>query len=388
MAEVNSGGARPLVALRRCPDYETEHLPQTLSALLDDLGGMSRFVGSGESIALKVNMLIKSAPKKAVTTQPEVLSAVIDLVKAAGGRPFVCESPAGINTASSMRRSLEATGVGEVCRRHRVPFVTLDDDVVEVAVPDAARYHTLRLGRAIVEADGIISLPRLKTHSFQRFTGAVKILFGSVAGLEKAQFHLKTPDRMDFAHMLVDVLTALRPRLAIMDAIVAMEGEGPSGGSPRKVGALLGGADHLAVDAVAARLISMDPMSVYTLRAARERGLLGDPAQIELAGDLLEPLIVRDFLHPMADLSSSRMGSVGPVLKNIATARPLLERPDSCTSCATCRHNCPVQAIKMVDGHPTFDYDTCIRCYCCQEVCPEAAIGRRSHWLVRPFIRG
>lgn len=117
-----------------------------------------------------------------------------------------------------------------------------------------------------------------------RLTGAVKVLFGCVVGLEKAQFHVKVPDRMDFAHMLLDILSAVQPRLSIVDAVLAIESDGPSGGSPRHVGALIAGADHVAVDVVASRLVAMDPMSIYVIRAAAARGLLTGPDSVDIVG--------------------------------------------------------------------------------------------------------
>lgn len=79
-------------------------------------------------------------------------------------------------------------------------------------------------------------------------------------------------------------------------------------------------------------------------------------------------------------------GRVVRALKQFLTARPYLEKPGSCTACGTCGENCPVDAIHLSDRRPVFDYGACIRCYCCHEVCPESAIGRQSHWTVRPFI--
>lgn len=380
--------APPPVALRRCADYASENLDPALDLVLEDLGGLESFVSAGQRVAVKINMLNRSRPERAVTTQPEFLAAVLERIRGVGAEPVVVESPGGHNTAGLVRRALEETGIGAVCESLGVPFVLLDDDVVDVAVPGRGRYRTVRVGRAIAEADAIVCVPRLKTHAFQRLTCAVKLLFGAVPGLAKAQFHVKVPDRMDFGHMLVDVYAALRPTLAVVDAVVAMEGEGPSSGSPRHVGAILAGADHVAVDVVASRLIGMDPLSVYSTRAAVERGLLARVGAVRTLGDPLDDLCVRDFAHPLADAADRLPRGVVTALKGLTTARPFLARPSACTGCATCSIECPVDAITMRQKKPDFDYDTCIRCYCCQELCPESALGRRNHWLVRPFLRG
>jgi uncharacterized protein (DUF362 family)/Pyruvate/2-oxoacid:ferredoxin oxidoreductase delta subunit len=381
------GIVNTMVALRRCSSYAAADLEPALDSLLAELGGIEAFVRPGEQVAVKVNMLNKAGPERAANTQPEVVGAVLRRIKAAGGKPFVTDSPGGLNTPASLAKALDSTGIGAACKAEGVPFLSLEDDVAEVSVPDGHLYKTLRVGRALAEADAIITLPRLKTHAFQKLTCAVKVLFGAIPGLEKAQFHLKVPDRLDFAHMLVDLCEALKPRLAIVDAVVAMEGEGPGGGTPRQLGALIAGADHHAVDVVAARLVGMDPVSVWTVRAAVERGLV-DVDAVEIVGDALEELVAPDFRPPKAGAGELFPSGAVPSLKQLMTLRPYLETPRDCSGCETCLESCPISAIEMVDGRPVFDYDACIRCYCCQELCPEAIIGRRSHWLVRPFVKG
>lgn len=375
------------VALRRCASYGADDLEPALDRVLADLGGIEAFVHPGERVAVKVNMLNKAGPERAVNTQPEFVGAILRRVKAAGGEPFVTDSPGGLNTPASIEKALDGTGIGAACEAEGTPFVFMDDDVTEVSAPDGHLYKTLRVGRALAEADAVITLPRLKTHAFQKLTCSVKVLFGAIVGLEKAQFHWKVPDRLDFAHMMVDLCLALKPRLTIIDAVVAMEGEGPSGGSPRRVGALVASADHHAADVVASRLVAIDPMSVWTVRAAAERGLV-DPDGIEVLGDELEALVARDFVPPRPDAGERMILGAMPALKQVMTLRPYLQDAEGCTGCETCLEACPIDAIEMVDERPAFDYDACIRCYCCQELCPTTAIGRRSHWLVRPFVRG
>ena len=123
----------------------------------------------------------------------------------------------------------------------------------------------------VLDADGIISLPKLKTHGLTRLTGAVKNQFGCVPGLAKGQFHAKMADPYDFSTMLVDINTFLKPRLYVMDAIMAMEGNGPRNGKPRQMNALMFSKDPIALDAVACKMVVLIPNTCPPLRRERRR---------------------------------------------------------------------------------------------------------------------
>ena len=357
--------------------------------VLEPLGSMRAYVSPGQSVFVKVNLLLKATPDRAVTTHPELVRAVIRAVKSCGADAVaVGDSLAGRTTPSSARAVFEASGIGDVCRDEGARIVVLDEDVTRVPAPAGRLYSSFNVGRQAVEADVLIDLPKMKTHGFMMFTGAVKNLFGCIPGLEKAQFHLKVPDRPDFADMLIDLMLARAPDLSIMDAVVAMEGAGPSGGTPRQVGALLASADPIALDVVAAAVAGFDPMEVYTNSAAARRGLGPESADdVEVAGVPWREVRVADFRHPASDVSRALPPAVARWVRKRTASRPFLERPADCTVCETCAANCPVDTITMTDRGPDFDLDRCIRCYCCQELCPQQAIGLRTPWLVRTFLQ-
>ena len=294
------------------------------------------------------------------------------------------DSPGGRTTAASARALFETSGMAAVAREEGVRLSLLDDSVVRVPSPGGALYQSFNLGREAVEADVLIDLPRLKTHGFMMFTGAVKNLFGCIPGLEKAQFHIKVPDRDDFAGMLVDLYLACRPELSIMDAVVAMEGAGPSGGTPKPIGALLASSDAVALDVVASSIARFDPMDVYTNAVARRRGLGPATAdEVRVEGTPWRELVPDSFQQPARDISRGMPPAIGRWARKHTASHPYLEHRDACTTCRTCEKNCPVSAIRMVERRPTFDLDTCIRCYCCQELCPEQAIGLKTPWFAR-----
>jgi uncharacterized protein (DUF362 family)/NAD-dependent dihydropyrimidine dehydrogenase PreA subunit len=372
------------VSIARCTEYEPDAVESAVGEALAPLGGIAAFVGPGQRVLLKVNLLSRATPDRAVTTHPEVVRALIRVVRSAGATPFVGDSPGGPNTAGLVGRIWADSGIERVCAQEGVELVLFDDDTVRVPNPSGALYGAFTLGRRVVEADTIISLPKFKTHGFMMFTGAVKNLFGCIPGLEKAQYHLKVPDRDDFGAMLVDLMLACRPALTVMDAVVGMEGEGPAGGRPRAIGAIIASPDCVALDVVAASIAGLDPSEVYTNRAAAARGL--GPAKIEeveTVGADWRALAPEAFALPARDLSSLMPAWLAPRLRGAVTARPFLERAHDCTRCGTCAKVCPVGAIVVDSTGPVFERDRCIRCYCCQELCPPQAIGLRVPPLAR-----
>lgn len=364
------------VSISSCTTYDAVEVAHALDAAISPLGGMAAFVRPGDSVLLKVNLLSRALPEKAVTTHPEIVRAVIRMARAAGGVVTVGDSPGGPNTAGAVRHIWEDSGIAAVCAQEGVDLILFDDECVRVSNPAGSLYGAFTLGKAVVDTDVLITLPKFKTHGFMMFTGAVKNLFGCIPGLEKAQFHLTVPDRDDFGGMLVDLMLACKPKLAIMDAIVGMEGEGPAGGTPRQIGAVLASADCVALDVVASAMTGLDPMEVYSNKAAAKRGIGPSSVdEVEVVGVGWRSLAPEKFELPARDLASKMPAWLGKRLRGWTTARPHLAKPAECTRCKKCQESCPVNAIVVGPNGPDFDYSTCIRCYCCQELCPPQVIG-------------
>jgi len=249
------------------------------------------------------------------------------------------------------------------------------------------------VANGVLDSDGLVSLPRFKTHGLVRFTGAVKNQFGCVPGLLKSQYHVKLPDPYDFATMLVDLNTLIKPRLHIMDGIVAMEGNGPRGGKLKRLNVLLLSNDPVALDATACRIACLDPEIVPTSKPGEKAGLgTYHIENIELIGGALESFVDRSFEINRTPPMSGSGGRFRVFLKNRITQRPVIDKA-KCTCCGICITMCAVQP-KAVDWYkgdesrpPRYDYNRCIRCYCCQETCPEGAIYLSSPLLGRIYSR-
>jgi uncharacterized protein (DUF362 family)/Pyruvate/2-oxoacid:ferredoxin oxidoreductase delta subunit len=367
------------VVLRRLDDYSPDKVATALEELLAPLGGMAAFVRPGQQVLLKPNMLAGKAPKKAVTTHPELVRAVILAVQRAGGSVSVGDSP-GVGQPRQVAKKCGILEVIEATGARFAPFA----DSVKVR-PAGGTFHELEIARDILDADLIINLPKLKTHQMMGLTCAVKNLFGAVVGMRKPRLHLQAgSDKAFFALMLLELAEQIRPALNIVDAVVGMEGDGPGSGDPVQIGALLAGSDAQAVDTVATELVGFRPQQVWTQHIAARTGRpLCRIDQIRLLGDALDGLRPRRFRPAKStDVNFGLPAFLERPLKNSLTARPV---PDFelCQACNLCVRHCPPKAMELRRGKLVIDYQRCIRCFCCQELCPHGALLTEQGLLLR-----
>ncbi len=376
------------VALVRCDTYNNQQVYEAVAAGLDLLGGISNFVRPGEKILIKPNVLFSVNPQKCVTTHPSVFKAVGTILKQAGVTIYCGDSSGFGKCEGNMRRAHLKPAADELGMK-LVDF----DKGKAVVHREALLNKRFVLANGVLESDGLISLPKLKTHGMTRFTGAIKNQFGCVPGLLKGQFHVKMPDPYEFATMLVDLTALVRPRLYIMDGIMAMEGNGPGSGKPRKLGVLLLSSDPVALDAVACKIIDLDPAFVPTSEPGERAGLgTYHYENIEVVGENAASFVDRDFDVVRKPPVVMPKGALRTFLKNQLCPRPVIDKA-ICTNCGTCVEVCPVRP-KAVNRHsgdesepPTFKYDRCIRCYCCQELCPEGAVTIKDKRLGKLLFR-
>ena len=365
---------RAVVALAHCDDYDPAQVDAAVECLFALCGGVSSIVRPGQRVLVKVNLLMKRRPEQATTTHPAVAAAVVRAVKRAGGVPILADSPGGPYTKGMLSGVYEACGMKAVAQETGC-ILNEDFSTTTHYAQDAQVAKRLDLIGLIDQVDAVITVGKLKTHGYTTMTGAVKNLYGLVPGTTKVEYHSRYPSAALFSQMLLDICGHVKPCFAIIDGIVGMEGEGPSGGRPRKIGALLGGRNAHAVDAAAARLIGLRPQQVTTLEAAAQRGLL--PAY-DIVGDALEPLIIRDFDIPMRLRRGSWVALMNGLPQRLRP-RPVFTHK-ACDGCGTCARACPAKAIRMDEKRrPQLDVKLCIRCYCCQELCPKTdVIVRRN----------
>ena len=352
------------------------------------LGGVGQFIKEQEKIVLKPNVLLGSDPDTCVTTHPSVFKASGKLLQEAGALVYYGDSSSMGKCEGNCRRA----GLKQV--GDELGFTIADfDSGRAVSHREALLVKNFTIANGVLDADGLVSLPKFKTHGLMRFTGAVKNQFGCIPGFIKGQYHVKLADPHDFAAMLVDINTFIKPRLYIMDGIRAMEGNGPRGGKVSKMNVLLMSADPVALDATACRMINLDPESMPTSKPGEQSGLgTYHTEKIEIVGDNPETFYTPSFKVVRSAPLHCSSGRLQSFVKNQVCERPAIDKA-RCTICGTCVQMCPVDP-KAVNWHsgdkgrpPTYKYDRCIRCYCCQEVCPEGAISIKNPALSRVLMK-
>jgi uncharacterized protein (DUF362 family)/Pyruvate/2-oxoacid:ferredoxin oxidoreductase delta subunit len=366
------------IALARCDDYEISRVRVALVQLLEPLGGIKAFVKPGERILLKPNMLSVKSPEQAVTTHPTIVRVVAQLVREAGGRVLIGDSP-GIG---SFQRVADKSGIARAAAESGAELIEFNGTV---DLPGSGTFRRFTIARAYWEADKIINLPKLKTHEMMTMTCAVKNLFGAVVGAEKAGWHLKAgASREQFARLLLEIYLLKMPVLNIVDAIVAMEGNGPGSGDPRQVGVLMAGVNPVAVDLVAGRLAGIPSDLLHVEREARRMGLAGTSwDEMKIVGEPLDRFPSKPFKLPDGlDVQFGMPKFLNTLLKRQLTSFPAADR-QRCVLCGICRDACPPEAIEIKNSALTVNQGRCIRCWCCRELCPHDALLVQRSLILR-----
>ncbi len=372
------------VAIVRCGGYESADVGSAVRTALE-LAGLADVFRGRESVLLKPNLLSARSPEKAVTTHPAVVEAVGEVARSAGCRLALGDSPpfAGENPAK-YTALLEQTGMTAVARRLGAQLVRFEDAAVRISSPSGRFYRSFEIAGVVTDSDLVVSISKLKTHGLTGLTGAVKNLFGCVPGIRKGLFHVQAAeDREAFAQVLVDLAASLPQAVHLMDAVVAMDGEGPNAGRARDVGLILASDDPVALDAVASAIVAIDPMSIDTTRLGHGQGLgCGTLGSVAVRGVAIEEAQVAHFVPSSGVNEWARIPRpIRNALRRQLVAVPQF-RAKECVECGDCTDACPVKAIAP-GRPPKVDLTKCIRCYCCHEVCNLSAVRLRRGVLGR-----
>jgi uncharacterized protein (DUF362 family)/Pyruvate/2-oxoacid:ferredoxin oxidoreductase delta subunit len=380
-----------IISLQKCTQYDNKTLKDKIMTGLGqidfDLTGLKN-----KRVCLKPNLLMPSNPERAVTTHPELFRAVAEIVRDYTRNIILIESPNFFPLPSTIKK----TGLAEIVQDLGIEVANINVTQT-LRFPQAHRYKNIDISQAFFDVDYIINMPKLKSHGFTHYTGAVKNLFGAMPGLSKSRMHMSAPSQMEFCEFLLDLYGGLlngfeKPKkfIHIMDAVVGLEGEGPGpSGKPKKIGAIITGDDAVALDYAAVNLVGLNVKKVFTITEGFKRGYgVKSPDEIKMMGESLEDMRITDFIAPHSAVRGFvRWPLTSPTIKNLFVEKPV-PRADACTLCYNCLKVCPADAITKADEAkiPRYNYRKCIRCYCCMETCPEAAIDLKKgalQWLMR-----
>lgn len=339
---------------------------------------------NGKRVLVKPNMLghFNFDENSGSTTHPAVVHAVVKALRNRGSHVIVGDNPA----LSGLQENLRCARRSGILEGSDGAYKNISEEVEEVRL-DSRLIDRILVSRDVLEADLIVNLPRFKTHIFTTISGAVKNLFGIVLGGEKPKVHLKAPNNLAFSEALVDIYQIRPPELTIMDAVVGMEGNGPStSGKLRPIGKILASDNAVSLDAVVCRMMGIAPGKVNYMRTAMERNLgETDPYRMDLVGKLE---VLPKFKMPIGFIASSRVGMViNKWLTGIWVQNKVKVNAKACKKCYNCVKVCPPKAMHVPQKKevPRIDEDICILCYCCVEICPECALEVKgfSSWLDR-----
>jgi uncharacterized protein (DUF362 family)/Pyruvate/2-oxoacid:ferredoxin oxidoreductase delta subunit len=351
-----------IVSVRKVERYDQDQIYKAVAEIYKAANGPDP---KGKKVLLKPNVLTDVKPEQAVTTHPEVFRACARYFQDRGATVLAGDSPA-LHKAGFKPKNC---GLWAVCEE-------LDIEWVDFSI-DPIHKSGFKFARILEEVDMVVSLPKLKTHEFAYYTGAVKNLFGMIPGLSKAMMHAKYPNRNAFSAMIVDVMNVIKPSFAIMDGIIGMEGAGPQNGKPKYIGLMLGSSNLIALDIVASSMIGYNPMDIPQLGYAVGKKIqVSDVKDVKIEGGNLKDFKVKNFkrIPIQHHYNFAIMGVRYERIRRRFDRKPVFDH-DVCILCKRCVEICKSEALQVKEDKIEFNDSKCIRCYCCHEICPVNAIS-------------
>ncbi len=353
-----------------------------------ELLGIDKSTFDGKKVVIKPNLVMKKSPEYAATIAPAVLDGLLSALDTFGCKPTIAESPGGVYSASRLEGIYRVCGIAEVCEKHGATL-NLDTTWKRMSSESGRLVKSFNIITPIADADVIIDLCKLKTHSLTVMSGAVKNLFGTIPGIEKFEAHAAYPEYGDFAAMLCDLCLMLcesKTVIAVTDAVIGMEGSGPTAGVPRKFGFVSTSRNPFSSDLLSARVLGFDD-KVTTLSESINRGLCPKKAEeLVILGDSVPSV---ENIKP-AEGSDSSMKAL-KFFSRGKIGRMFMPRPKVdaaiCRGCGDCVRSCPQKTIELVrtgqGSKAKVNPSHCIRCYCCQELCPFLAIKIKRNFFTK-----
>jgi len=379
------------VVSARCSSYEPNDVDSALERALSHFD-LASIIKPGSKVFIKINHLGHHPIESAVNTHPNVAYAVAKLISR-----FTPDITVGDGLEKPGHEHFQLSGYLDAFRDSPFELANLmGRRYVEAKVKNPLILKSVAFASAAIETDVLITVPKMKAHMLSFMTGAVKNHYGFLPLKLRKNLHKEYADLEEFCKALVDIYSIKIPQLVIMDAVVALEGYGPSrGGRPRRVDAIIAGTDAVAVDVVASHMMDFDPMDIDTTRFASQARLgVSEVCEIKHIREEGVPEIVSGFAHPVSSMLIKRVierspsfirGALGWLLQNLKEVPVVVKA--KCIGCGKCALHCPMQAIEIIDRCAAIEAKNCIHCFCCQEFCESDAISLR-HNLIGKVIVG
>ena len=370
------------IAIVKCEDYSKENVSTSLNKLLDIIGGLN-WVTPGMKIIIKANLVTFMKPDSAGTTHPSLLCELVKLLCEKGAKVVVGDSPGGLYTSAFVNKVYSITGMNDI--KQFGGELNQNFEQKTAIFENGKVLKEFEYTSFLDDADVIINFCKLKTHGMMGMSAATKNLFGTIPGTLKPEYHFKYPNHFDFADMLIDLNEYFKPKLCIVDAVVGMEGNGPTMGKPRHIGALLASNNPYKLDLACAKIIGLTKDNVTTLEAAFKRNLIPSTADELSCNDDLNKYVIKDYDNILVHRSllfEDKSKLIGRIITKAMRSVPTLEK-STCIGCKKCYEICPAKAITMKKNKPIIDRKKCISCFCCQEFCPKGAMKVKRPWIAK-----
>jgi uncharacterized protein (DUF362 family)/NAD-dependent dihydropyrimidine dehydrogenase PreA subunit len=363
------------VALVRCENYDFDLVYSSVKRAVWFLGGIEKFVKPESKVLLKPNLLQPAYPQQAITTHPQLVKAVIRIIKEIGCKVYLGDSPSAWFKIEDIQQVYTRCEMKRLAEEEDIELIDFNHPVWKKGFP---------LTKWLDFCDYLISLPKFKTHNLTVLTGAVKNLFGLVSGVYKLELHKRYPQQEDFCKILVDIYEVAKPDLTIVDGIVSLEGDGPATeGIPKNTGFILAGSDCVAIDSILALIMGLRPLDILTNQEAKRRNLgATELKDIEILGDNLSDFLDRNFKLPRTSIIRKIPSPFLEIAKAMFKFYPKVEH-SRCVGCFACVGICPAKAMSIKNKKVAINYSKCISCFCCQEVCLYSAIKLKKSLLAK-----
>lgn len=366
-----------IVSLQNCEDYSEAAVQRAIEGVFAPFGGIGGVVKAGDKVYLKCNFVAGKEPNRAVTTHPMITRVVAKMCAERGAVVFAGDSSGGLYNKAHMSKVYKITGTEDALADIEGASMNEDFESTVIAV-DGKVTKEIEVTNSVLNADVVINLAKLKTHTLTRYTGAVKNLFGVIPGLKKVSVHGEFQEIGRFFDYLFDINVAMKEKVQfhIVDGVVAMEGEGPTAGSPKEMKIIMGGKDPFAVDYIGTSLMG-NPADFPQNELAAQRGLLDGDNVVVVGEKVQDRQSVFEIPAARTDADLFKLKNypkfVKSIIRKLTITYPTVAKKD-CRGCKKCAEHCPPKAIDMSSGKAVFEYDKCIRCFCCQELCPFGVI--------------
>lgn len=381
---INTDIKKVYVSALDCYDYDK--VAETLFPIIEQMladNGIEKGTLEGKNVLLKPNLLAKREAEAGITAHPSFVAAAGKFFTELGASVTIADSPGGVYNQSTLEGIYKATGMNEAAQRSGA-VLNKDTGFAAVHKPEICTTK-FNIINPINNADLIVNLARMKTHALCEVSLSVKNMFGSIPGLQKAEQHARFPKRDDFAQMLCNLCLVTAPQINIIDGVCGMEGNGPAGGTLKKVGVVVSSANPFAADMLAAKIMGFKENEAGTVECSIKYGYCPEKVEdLQIIGDDYTKYESR-FIRPDASaggLLKQLPSLFGGRVQKMIEPKPVVNR-SKCIGCGECMRNCPVSTITITAKKAKINTKACIKCYCCQEFCPVKAIKVKSNFIFK-----